>query len=193
MKKTLIFSLSILMFGCAGKPSNINTAVAVKPTITPTSVSTLTPSPSVTPTTQVKTGKIQPMPSFTFTPTPTPTATPETSGSSSVYKPISQNSSDEEQLIFLDSDKAPQEGNIEVKRVRYLLDFMAENTSTSRHEVANYTSKTVTMLENKFGKRVKHLEFLERAKKFMDALPTKKAKKEDYNMIAYVIYLDLSK
>jgi len=62
-----------------------------------------------------------------------------------------------EQIVFLDTNKLPKSDDTAVKRVAYLLDFLAENTTSSRKEIGDLAAGTVQIIKNRYGKEYKHV------------------------------------
>ncbi len=99
----------------------------------------------------------------------------------------------EELVVFLDSGKRPSPDDINVKRVRFLLDYLAENTTSSRSEIADNAHRTAEMIENKFGKKYPRQEILEGCRRILEAIPAnKRGKKDEINTITYLLYLEAS-
>lgn len=103
------------------------------------------------------------------------------------------NLSAEEQLVTIDKKGVPGADDIDVKRVRFLLDYLAENTTTPRKDIAEITNKSVQIIENKYGKRVTNQEFLEGARRLVETIrPKSGGNKDDYKSIAFLLVAESS-
>lgn len=99
----------------------------------------------------------------------------------------------EEQIVYLDTNKLPKSDDTSVKRAAYLLDYLAENTTSSRKEIGDITTGTVEIIKNRYGKEYKHIDILEGGKRVVDAIPTnKRGKKEDFKSVANLIVIEAS-
>jgi uncharacterized protein YcfL len=103
------------------------------------------------------------------------------------------NLSVEQQLVSIDKKVSPGTDDIDVKRVRFLLDYLAENTTTSRKDIAEITNKSVQVIENKYGKKVTNQEFLEGARRLVSTVrPSMGARKDDYKAVAFLLVMEMS-
>lgn len=92
----------------------------------------------------------------------------------------SKNKSMEEMIVTVDG-KTPGDNDIDVKRVRYLLDNLASRTITSRNDIGETANKSVQIIENNIGRRYTRQQFLEASVEFMDQWEKReKAKKSKY-------------
>jgi hypothetical protein len=97
----------------------------------------------------------------------------------------------EELIVFMDKGTRPAPDDIDVKRVRFLLDYLAESTSTPRAKIGDYTEAAVTTIEEKYGKKITRQEFLEGARRLVTSASSSK-EKEDYKSIASLLIIEAS-
>ena len=103
----------------------------------------------------------------------------------------------EEMIVSLDTKTLPEADNIDVKRVRYLLDYLAARTASSREEIAETANKSIQIVENNIGRRYTIQQFLEASRELIDQWEAKEKKKKGkyekpaYELIAGGIILSL--
>ncbi len=107
------------------------------------------------------------------------------SADNSYYEDRVKNLSPAEQLVYLDTNQLPEKGDINVNRINYLLSYISENTTSTETEIADRTSRSVTVLEEKYGKKVSNQGFLEQCKVLIQSLP--QGKKESFETISTTI------
>jgi hypothetical protein len=99
----------------------------------------------------------------------------------------------EEQIVYLDVGKTPTPDDINVKRVRFLLDYLAENTTSSREEIGDVANGAVQVIEEKYGKRYTRQNILEGGRRVIDAIPQgKRGKKESFKSVATMLIIEAS-
>lgn len=99
----------------------------------------------------------------------------------------------EERIVYLDVGETPVPGDINVKRVRFLLDYLAENTTSSREEIADVANGAVQVIEEKYGKRYTRQNVLEGGRRIIEAIPQgKRGKKESFKSVAAMLILEAS-
>jgi hypothetical protein len=78
--------------------------------------------------------------------------------------------------------------------VAYLLDYLSENTTSSRNDIAETANGTVDVIKNRYGKEYTRQDVLEGGKRIIDAIPAnKRGKKDDFKTIAFLIVAEASK
>jgi len=92
----------------------------------------------------------------------------------------------EEKLYFLDTNKVPNADDIDTKRIRYLLDYIAARCSNSRDEIGEIANTSVQTIENNQGRKITRQQFLETSRELLDeSLKDKKFTKNQDGKIKF--------
>ncbi|MGI8884298.1 MAG: hypothetical protein ACR2IA_08640 [Pyrinomonadaceae bacterium] len=92
----------------------------------------------------------------------------------------------EEKLYFLDTNKVPNADDIDTKRIRYLLDYIAARCSNSRDEIGEIANTSVQTIENNRGRKITRQQFLETSRELLDeSLKDKKFTKNQDGKIEF--------
>ena len=99
----------------------------------------------------------------------------------------------EELIVYMDTNKMPEPGDTKVVQMASLLDYLVENTTSSRKEIGDITTATVDLIKKKYNKTYTHQQILEGGKRLIDSVPPeKRGKKENFQTYAFTISLEAS-